>query len=711
MNPLYCSNGHDNLPNSRYCQYCGEALQQLGSGGFAPGTIVGDRYRIIRQLGHGGFGRTYLAEDINRFNEYCVLKEFAPKVRGTYAQQKAQELFKREAGVLYQLQHPQIPKFRELCRSNVGGASHLFLVQDYVEGHTYRALLSQSRRNGKLFTRAEVIELLQQLLPVLEYIHSQGVIHRDISPDNLIERSADRMPVLIDFGGVKQVEADVESQVMVPPGGGAEVAIPTRLGKVGYAPEEQMMHGRVYPHSDLYALAVTMVVLLTGREPLQLFDPQARIWKWTFQVKVGGDLQEILNKMMSPRESDRYQNATQVRHALSACGSQTIALSTPIAPLALPQGNPNTSSATVFPTEMPPEIASASTTVPPSVPGAWETEMPVSGGMSGSGASGKGQLGGSFFAWRNLLLVLLLMVSAGSLGWWGGNVWVKHHSVKALSSQGEPNLFDSTDPQLAQFSSRYSSAELERKQALRDRRQALGVDYQFYVDLINERFYQRYPTQRGRILSYEPADVKWRERWDAIASEMLDYLATLSVEAREQLGSYDPGDLDRSARSLNRLQLSSRALYDLADAKFFYDFPELKGLDFIDGVMGQVWQAIVLDQLKALQNRETLETISFAQGAYRHRVRATLSPGGGKAYTAYLAKGQILRLFLQANGPTRLSIYTPNGTRSPLLEDAPNKNWSGTLPESGHYEFVVVSDATQPISYQLILAADRVTFD
>ena len=98
------------------------------------GDVLRSRYRILHQLGHGGFSRTYLAEDINRFNERCVLKEFAPQLKGTFALEKAQELFEREAGVLYRLKHPQIPQFRQLFRHKYQDEGHLFLVQDYVEG-------------------------------------------------------------------------------------------------------------------------------------------------------------------------------------------------------------------------------------------------------------------------------------------------------------------------------------------------------------------------------------------------------------------------------------------------------------------------------------------------------------------------------------------------------------------------------------------------
>lgn len=166
-----------------------------------PGITLSNHYRIVRELGQGGFGRTYLAEDAHRFNEPCVLKEFAPQVQGSYALQKSEDLFEREAGVLYKLKHNQIPNFRELFRVNINDRGYLFLVQDYIPGQTYRFLLDARKRQGLHFIEAEINQLLIQLLPVLEYTHSLGVIHRDISPDNLILRSSDGMPVLIDFGG------------------------------------------------------------------------------------------------------------------------------------------------------------------------------------------------------------------------------------------------------------------------------------------------------------------------------------------------------------------------------------------------------------------------------------------------------------------------------------------------------------------------------
>lgn len=291
---MYCSKGHENPAGSRFCRHCGERLDIPVTQGIPGGQVLSDRYVVIRQLGQGGFGRTYLAEDINRFREVCVLKEFCPQVQTSYVIQKAEELFQREASVLYKLEHPQIPRFRELFRSHFNDKEHLFLVQDYVEGQTYRALLEMKKQQGLLFTEAEVRQLLQQILPVLDYIHSMGVIHRDISPDNLILRNAQilphqglvgEMPVLIDFGGVKQVAAAVASQYSQT-GVATPFTPPTLLGKIGYAPPEQMQIGLVEPHSDLYALAATVLVLLTGKQPQELIDNDTLAWQWQREVSV-----------------------------------------------------------------------------------------------------------------------------------------------------------------------------------------------------------------------------------------------------------------------------------------------------------------------------------------------------------------------------------------------------------------------------------------
>jgi serine/threonine-protein kinase len=170
-------------------------------------------------------------------------------------------------------------------------------------------LLNQRRNQGKAFSETEIRQFLQQLLPVLAHIHAKGIIHRDISPDNIMLRRSDQLPVLIDFGVVKEVVTRLQME-------GPE-APPTTVGKVGYAPSEQMQTGRAYPSSDLYSLAVTAVVLLTGREPQEMFDDVNLTWNWQQYAQVSPQLAQVLNRALNYRPGDRFQSVSQMVQALS----------------------------------------------------------------------------------------------------------------------------------------------------------------------------------------------------------------------------------------------------------------------------------------------------------------------------------------------------------------------------------------------------------
>jgi serine/threonine protein kinase len=263
------------------------------------GTILENNYKIINELGQGGFARTYLAANLRRFNENCVLKQFAPQIGTNLA--KATELFEREANVMYNLSHDQIPRFREQFKARTVAGESLFIVQDYVDGDNYSEMID---RRGKLFSEKEACEFLQQILPVLDYIHSLDVIHRDISPDNIIHRKSDGKPVLIDFGAVREAAAKYSQ------------ASATVIGKVGYAPEEQMRRGQVMPSSDLYALAATTLTLLTGEQPEKLYNTQLATWDWDRHIKLSGSMKKLLHKMLAYRPDKRYPTAAAVLAAL-----------------------------------------------------------------------------------------------------------------------------------------------------------------------------------------------------------------------------------------------------------------------------------------------------------------------------------------------------------------------------------------------------------
>ena len=268
------------------------------------GTILQSRYRLLNLLGQGGFGRTYLVEDQGRFNELCALKELNPP-QGDYAFGKSKELFQREAQILHQIEHPQIPKFRATFEED----HRLFLVQDFVEGKTYREILDNRKTRGFVFAEKEVVDLMQKILPVLTYLHGKGIIHRDIAPDNIMLRDRDQLPVLIDFGVVK----DIATRLQTP----ETLKQSTTVGKLGYAPIEQMQTGNAYPNSDLYALAVTAIVLLTGREPQELLDDNTMTWHWQRWCQVSPGFAQVINRMLSYTPAQRFSSATDVSGSLA----------------------------------------------------------------------------------------------------------------------------------------------------------------------------------------------------------------------------------------------------------------------------------------------------------------------------------------------------------------------------------------------------------
>jgi formylglycine-generating enzyme required for sulfatase activity/tRNA A-37 threonylcarbamoyl transferase component Bud32 len=245
----------------------------------------------------GGFGRTYLAEDSQKLNEPCVIKQLAPKQSGTYALKKATELFIEEAKRLQDLgEHPQIPTLFAYFEDN----GFLYLVQQFIKGEN---LLDELAQKGK-YHEIQIRELLLDLLPSLKFIHERQVIHRDIKPQNIMRRASDGKLVLIDFGASKQLTITVHTQ------------IGTQIGSYGYSPLEQIQGGEAYPASDLFALGATCFHLLTGVNPFNLWTINGfswvNNWRENSPVSVSQDLGKVLDKLLKIEIQERYQSADQV---------------------------------------------------------------------------------------------------------------------------------------------------------------------------------------------------------------------------------------------------------------------------------------------------------------------------------------------------------------------------------------------------------------
>ncbi|BAY60492.1 serine/threonine protein kinase [Calothrix brevissima NIES-22] len=263
-----------------------------------------DRYEILKVLGRGGFGITFLAKNaVLPGKPLCVIKQLCPKVTSIKSWERACQRFKKEAKALGELgSHPQIPMLLDYFEVK----GEFYLVQEYIRGST---LAREVKKSGTK-NEAAVKQFLQELLPVLNYLHQHGVIHRDIKPHNLLRCEDDGRIVLIDFGAVKQELVNAEQNSMH--------RHPTTnfVGTMGYAPPEQFSLTPVYA-SDIYALGVTCIYLLTGKSPLELsYDHDTGEISWEKEVKVSDSFAQILGKMVKISLKERFKSAQEVLRAL-----------------------------------------------------------------------------------------------------------------------------------------------------------------------------------------------------------------------------------------------------------------------------------------------------------------------------------------------------------------------------------------------------------
>ncbi len=320
-----------NPDNTKVCLSCGADLLLL----------LGGRYKIIEPIGGGGFSRTYLAEDIHKLNEKCVVKQLAPKVQGSSSLKKALKLFEQEAQRLQELgSHSQIPTLYAYFKED----NYLYLVQEYIEGQN---LLEDLKQSG-IFNEIKIRKLLSDLLPVLAVIHQQQVIHRDIKPENIIHRRGDSKFVLIDFGVAKLVT----STAMLKTG--------TVVGSYGYASFEQINEGKVYPASDLYGLGATCFHLLTNISPSYLWMSHgfawSHNWKEHLHQSISPELEHVFDKLLQVKYEQRYQSVEEALQDLNNQLSLSSLPSTKIFPSLAFRPSPNQAQLTIgsqqqFPTQ------------------------------------------------------------------------------------------------------------------------------------------------------------------------------------------------------------------------------------------------------------------------------------------------------------------------------------------------------------------------
>jgi len=269
-------------------------------------TILRGHYKIISHLGGGGFGQTYLAEDIDLpKHPTCVVKQLKPISNEPFVLETAKRLFDQEAEMLYSLgSYDRIPRL--LAHFQEG--EEFYLVQEFADGKD----LTQEIGYGKRSPEAVVISLLKEVLEILVYVHDRNVVHRDIKPANLIRRKADQKIVLIDFGAVKEIGG-----LAGDPQGNTNLTI--AIGSPGYMPIEQL-NGKPRFSSDIYAVGMMAIQAITGAEP-RLFTEHPEtaelVWRDRIQGNYSPQFLDILDKMVRYDFRQRYQTASEVLDAIA----------------------------------------------------------------------------------------------------------------------------------------------------------------------------------------------------------------------------------------------------------------------------------------------------------------------------------------------------------------------------------------------------------
>jgi len=282
-----------NHPKSKLCKSCGSTL------------LLHGRYHLVKGLGKGGFGATFLAADLSLPGKpLCVIKQLRPNTENPNFLSMARELFEREAKTLGRIgNHPKIPRLLDYFEDR----QQFYLIQEFVKGNN----LQQEIKKLGVLDEAKARIVLKQILIILRDIHAQKVIHRDIKPANIIRREIDNQLVLIDFGVVKNQVNSIGA------GGSNQTAFTAfAVGTPGFAPPEQLAMRPVYA-SDVYALGVTVMYLMTGKAPKNMdCDPITGDIDWFKYVKISDSFAEILTKMLEVAVKSRYKTADEVLKVL-----------------------------------------------------------------------------------------------------------------------------------------------------------------------------------------------------------------------------------------------------------------------------------------------------------------------------------------------------------------------------------------------------------
>jgi serine/threonine-protein kinase len=602
------------------------------------GQLIGERYRLEQRLssappGEAAQGELWRASDQLAAEAPMALRLLGPAIDPA----RARLLWGRLQGLL----HPQVPRLGAAIEAQEG----LWLVREWQAGRTYQLLLQARAERQLVFGAGEVLLLLRQLLPVLAVLHSQELVHGDISPANLLRRDSDGLPVLLDFGLVA----------------GTAAATP------GYAPPERVRVAE--PWMDLHALAVVALVLLSGEDPARLLDPVTMAWRWPAALTAEPALQAQISRLLERQPGERFASASQALAAFQAIpmpestgpvprADRTVALVPPPPPAPVPE-------APTAPAEPAPE--------PPQPPPAAlrsrleEREEVAEGGV-----------------WPVVIALVLSAVVGTALGWW----WLSRGRLTLPTPDAALQLPNSLPP-----------AEVDQRQQLLNRLRAMQVDRGWFLKLVDASLLAQFPERGGRLPSDSLDDAPLRKVWNELAEEWLARVEQLPLEIRRRLGSYTNGDWERRQQALVSQGLSSAVLRQLVSGSAQSLLPGRPGADIPAEPFRQLWFAAAEQGLANVQ----IEAIQ-AQAQATQVISAQVEAGGARLFPVRLPPGYRLVLGVNGSPLMQMSVFSADGE---LLEaKGPLRVVSLGVQKNSPVQLLVTNEGVAPALITLSLRAD-----
>ena len=697
----------------------------------AIGQLIAERYRLEAELSRGGQGVLWRASDQLAGGAAMVLRQLGPGPE----QQRLRQVWGRLQGVL----HPQVPRFGALIE--LGG--ELWLPREWQEGRTYADLQAARSQRQLVFGAGEVLLLLRQLLPVLAVLHSQDLIHGDLTPANLLRRERDGLPVLLDFGLVRGRAIAAGAWGPATAVGSATAVGPTTAGVTpGYGAPELVAGAPAEPFMDLYGLGVVALVLLSGEEPAALLDPVSLAWRWPANLDAEPALAAALGRLLAEDPAQRFASAGQALAAIQqlampestgpvARADRTVVLvpqpladpapvpaeaaasATAPAPTPDPTSHPSLGvsrpqggePAGVGPDpgiQAPPVSADSPSPHARAAAAARALARAQAGSQAESQASAKGRGQGPAPVnlrarqeekeaaaegrlWPVVLALVLSAVVGTALGW-------------LLLGRGKaPNVNDATNP--LQLPASLPPTEVDQRQQLLNRLRALQIDRGWFLKLVDASLLAQYPERGGRLPSDSLDDAPLRKVWNGLAEEWISRVEQLPLEIRTRLGSFSGGDWDKRQSGLVAQGLSSDVLQQLVSGSSQNLLPGRSGGGIPPEPFRQLWYAAAEQVLGGVQ----IQPIQAALGQLGV-VSAEVAAGGARLFPIRLPPDS--RLVLGVNGSPLMQMTLFGADGSVLEGQGPLRVVSLVKVGRSPVQLLVTNTGVAPAMLTLSLRAD-----